>query len=656
MPYSQEKVNKDLQSKATQDSEFQKCVLEELNKYIKSSSDKMSTYWESWDEHNRLYRGYIRPDLKDEEAQAKKEPVKIIVPVSYAQVQTALSFVFSTFAQRASFYELVGTGPEDQGAKALAMETDLQYQLYNQQFMLKLYLWLLDAFKYGFGITKTSWIETSSKMRVRVPKGPGPLQNVFNSITGQEPDYSFTEEIQDVVQYQGNQIEVISPYSFFPDPNFGIHDFQKGTFVAYEEETDMRFLQQQEGREFFGTKHISERFMMDKTQHTNRHRRAGRFFNDSDPNLFGTGHAKKGVVRTEFIVHLTPSEFKKRKVSSDLIGDENYPVKFLVVVANDSKIIKFEPYGYLHDRFPTEIIEYAPDKDQFLNFGLIGTIYELQNTISWFINSHIVNVRQALRTRFIGNEQKIHSSDLLSDTPLIRTRDAVADVGKVLKQVDVKDVTASHIQDVANLMQFLQQSTGINENALGQFHSGRRSATEARNVNAGASARLKMHAQLAWEQGIRPLGGQLLSNTRQGRTQEIYEQIVGAKAMKAPYDQTILAQPGQLAGGYDFVPYDATLPSDKQFQAGILTQLFEVLVQNPESIPLLGGVQPALLMDHILNLYGIKNIDEFKADPTQLQLPQTQVVPDEVAAQAAAEGAQPVPMAGENLLAQLSGQ
>ena len=46
--------------------------------------------------------------------------------------------------------------------------------------------------------------------------------------------------------------------------------------------------------------------------------------------------------------------------------------------------------------------------------------------------------------------------------------------------------------------------TGVNANAMGQYNSGRRSASEARVVTAGAAGRMKMHGQLIWDTSLGP--------------------------------------------------------------------------------------------------------------------------------------------------------
>jgi len=197
----------------------------------------------------------------------------------------------------------------------------------------------------------------------------------------------------------------------------------------------------------------------------------------------------------------------------------------------------------------------------------------------------------------------------------------------------------------------MQVITGINANALGQFSTGRRSATEARNVSNSTDARLKMHGMLAWSMGLEPLGQKMIANTNQLRSREFYSYILGNDEEKFPYDDVIVASPQKIIGGYDFVPYDGTLPSDKQRDASHMRELIEVLLSNPAEISQLTDLSLDKLLEKTMALYGIKNYDDYKMtqeDRAMMESRQleAQVVPDAMAQQLAQNpNAQQVPNA-----------
>lgn len=652
---NQEAINRNLTENDSNSSEFQRKVIQSVRQYMKASANKMQVFHTGWDANSYVYRGYRVTDKDDAASLREGTPPKVIVPITYAQVQTAISFILSTYTQRDNMFELRGSGPEDE-KPSLSLSTDLSYQLNDQKFVLKLYYWLLDALKQGFGVVRVEWDERYNKMRVAKQVPDNTITNTFKSVFGKSVPMKTEESVEKVLSYQGNKIRNISPYAFYPDPSVTIANFQEGQFVGSEEEVALATLESSEGEVYFGTDKIPKTLSKDIFDERPR-RVKGPFDQDktTDPLLF-KDQANRAVIRTEMLIRL--SEKRASELWGANLGDGTEPVIWMATVANDQKLIRFEPSGYLHGRYCYELFEFSPDHDSFFNPGLADTISELQNIVTFFLNSHIVNVKKIIANRFIVDPTKIHMEDIESGSMFIRTKGAQGDIRRSIDQLVTSDVTRGHVADMEVLTQLVTLITGVNENALGQYSAGRRSATEARNVNAGSAARLKMHATLAWMQGIEPLARQVLSNTRQWRTKEVYESIVGTMALDAPFETTIYADPKKLAGGYDFVPYDATLPTDRQFQAGVLQELFTVLVQNPNTIQLLNK-DPIKLLNYIAQLYNIRNMRDFDLQPLGppgggLPPPPTaQVVPNQQAADAAGAGAPSMDMTGASLLQSL---
>lgn len=659
---NQEAVNRDLAENDQTSSPFQKHIVELCMKYMRISSERMSRFHDGWDNNDFIYRGYRIMDKDDKDAVKDNEPPKIIVPITFAQVQTAVSFLISMYTQRDVLYQLNGRGPEDE-KHCGALEADLDYQLTKQRYLVKLYCFLLDTFKYGFGVQKISWVTEYERLRVgKKVESFSMIGNISKLFGGNPtPEISYQESVEEVLSYEGNKIINVAPFSFYPDPSVTLARFQEGKFVAHDEETSRVAVTKLEGNLYFGTGKIPHNIPPEDMKM--RRRRTGRMFAETGMSVGalvpGTNEGKDRVdcvVLSEIQFEAVPAELSER-TGFDL-GKEKVPIKFVAVLGNDKKLIRFEPLGYLHDKYTFALAEYSPDNSAFYNPGLSDTIYELQNMITFFLNSHMVNVRKIIQNRFIGDDTKINMEDVKSNAPFIRLKQSGMPLDRIYKQLEVMDVTKQHVSDMDTLIKLVQVVTGINENALGQYAGGRRSATEARSVNAGAAARLKLHGQLIWTQGLEPMGQQLLANTRQGRTREVYSRIVGDMARLSPFEQTILADPKQIAGAYDFMPFDGTLPSDRQFQAGVFQELLTGLLQNPQAAQIL-DMDPKKVIEHIAELYGIRNMEDFRFDqqgnPTLPPGPQAQVMPDAQVQQMIQNGGMaPVDMTGEGILRSLA--
>lgn len=658
--FDQTSINKLLAQK--EPSEFEKKLKTELMAYLKSSSEKMSEQWPKWENAQRVYRGLKIVDRDDEKSAAKGEPTKILIPVTFAQIQTATAFIHSAFMQKDRLFELSGTGSEDV-AVSDALETDLQYQVNKTKLSLKLYLFILDILKFGTGVLKISWEEQKALMRVGQTVNDTSFVDGIKSIFGlaYEPKTRLVESVQSVLKYQGNVVTNISPFCFFPDPSLPIARFQEGGFVAHEELVNKDKLAEGEGSIYFGTKHIKE-LRSDIPEMAERERWFNREFKSESVETGAAKINRDSVLFTEVQFSITPKEWTE-KFGIDF-GDETTPVKHVAVIANDSKIIRFERLNYLHGEYTYVVAEYVPDHNNFSNAGLADSINELQALMTWFFNSHVANVKKIVSNQVVADPSKVYTEDIVNRETVIRLKSgpSVTPDGAV-KQLQVVDATRGHVGDAQNIFTLIQNVTGVNDNALGNYAPGRRSAFEARQVSAGAAMRLKMHASLIWNSGLEPLAQQLLANTRQNRSQPVYEKIVGpAKAQNAPFDKTILVDPDSLAGGYDFIPYDGTLPSEKNSHAQLLNELLTTCLSNPQAAQML-NVDIRKLLARIGELTGIRDLDNISQNPMAAanavagqQPPQVQVVPDEIAEQAAAGGATPVDLGGESLIRAFAGQ
>lgn len=626
MSYNQEKINEDLKEESTP---FQKALLSELSTYILRSSQKMSEQWIQWDLAQANFKGYRVTDSEDKKMLAEGKPAKIIVPVIYAQIQTATAFLHSLFTQKDRIFEFSPSGGED--VKSVeALELDIDYQSRKTKLLYKLWLWILDINKYGVGVLKISWEEQYQLLRVgKKVENLSLMDTITSLIKLQKPSgkVSYEEELQEVLKYEGNKVTNISPYCFFPDPSVPVARFQEGGFVAHEEIVSRDFVNSNENKEFFGTKHVKEYDNMSlNLDQTQRKRWFERGFDAIDRSRGLSKIDKSSVVFTEVQFTLTPKTWSEK---FDLpFGDEDKPIKFVCVIANDRKIIKFEKLNYLHGDYTYVVAEYNPDHNSFISSGMAESVRELQDTVTWLLNSHMASVKKLIKNQVLADSTKVHIEDLESGRTVIRAKGSpTSDMSKSVYQFSVTDATSGHINSIETLMRLVQLTTGVNENALGAYAPGRRSAFESKQVNAGAALRLKSQAMLVWSMGLEPAGQQILSNTRQSRKRETYNKIVGSLAETAPFETTILANPDSLAGGYDLLPYDGTLPSEKEDQAGYFLELFKMATSNPQLAQML-NLDPKKILDQIASLKGIKNMKDVGLEPLPQVQPNSQTQPD----------------------------
>ncbi len=178
------------------------------------------------------------------------------------------------------------------------------------------------------------------------------------------------------------------------------------------------------------------------------------------------------------------------------------------------------------------------------------------------------------------------------------------------------------MDDIGQLTTIMQAVSGVNENAMGQYHTGRRSATEARVVAQGAASRLKNIAEAIWFSSIQPTGMKMLLNLRQGFTQEDIVRVGGREWLAKPEAMAqFTASPEELVTQSDFFMYDGTLQSEKAYMSQTLMELFQqVITLGPTGIVNL-ELSPKLLLEKIYELLGVGSLRQFDLakDPQTLQ-------------------------------------
>ena len=604
-------------------------LLQRCKDRVKMSRDQMQMNYDKWDKYDMVYRGERYRDHEDVKAAERKEPEKMVVPFTFSQIETFKAFCFQVYTQRPTIFELEGTGAENAQAAKLAesiLEQNLEYNKFRGD---KVQQFLTNIARFGLGVMKLSWDEVTQKVEKQMPQEVVQADGVAPVMP------PTTTQVVDEIVYQGNKLTTTSPYRWFPDPRVPMTRFQEGEFCASEDDYSRYQLQIMESKQFLaGVKYIPKfkrDMLFDGTRRTTfQNQIQGPAFDEKDNDF---------VIITEVQIELIPAEWKVNMGESEKpLGTSKTAEKYVVWVANDNRIVRIEPMGYLHNHFTYVATQFANDDLRHINFGISELLEQLQDIQTWFINSHITNVRKVIQNQLIVDPRGVEMKDLSDRNPIIRLKPSVqgSGVDRWVKQLQVQDVTGGHVNDAALMENFGKSATGITETMLGQFASGRRSAREAGNVANSAAARLLLVAHSIWDNALLPMGRDMLANIRDGMSVQQLVRVVGMSNAQNNQQgvQQLLMQPQQmqtpqgpqlipvdktkLAGNYDFQIFDGTLPSQRAATAQTLQELLQFLVGKPEAA-FIFGINPVPLLQEILQLRGIRNTDRFNLTPDAAQ-------------------------------------
>jgi len=634
-------------------------VLDYVRRRTEASDRRWSQRYDRWREAERIYRAFRVSDAADD--QRKNHPLtkgvqKIIVPYGFAVMQSTLAFFMQVFTQRKPIIPVEGSGPMDvKAAYLMEVLLDYQFERMDPPGVMILYQWLLDTLRYGVGIIKNQWTVREW------PQVQRSTQPVVHPMTGQVLGMEDKLDQRDVVVYEGNEAQNISPFDFLPDPNQPLNGFQKGEFCAQRIRRSWTQLRQRQAQGLY--------VGLDKVP------KQPASTGSSLSTVFGTGRGMSDAARIvdmddvdfeyidaqgepmveliELYGYVDPAdlglfETQKGKAPNSSTyptrRSEGTPVLWVFTMANDARIIRAEPAVLPANRFPYELIEINYDVHSPANFGMLETFRGPQYILSWLINSRLLNVEKTLNNEYVVDPSMVEEIDLLDPNPgrIIRLKEQAYMTGKAadaISQLRMDDVTQGHYTDAKVMMDLIQQITGANQLIMGMPNSGRRAATEVQGQMALSSGRMKMMVEIVSRGGLAPWANQKAKNTQAFVSDHTMR-------LKPPYDRLLGApmvqvNAGMLQGEFSFPFTEAGMPTDRLFEANTWKDLLTMFLQaggmqalgsNPQFAQMFPVMMSAML-GRMLHAMNVKDLQTFG-----LALPATVVAPDEMVQNAVQQG------------------
>ncbi len=562
-----------------------------LQSNLAHSRSVMGKEYSRWRRNLEIYKGNIPADEDDEDAREVGEPEKFPIPLSFAQVQTFVAFAFLLLQQNRRFYEFEPTGEEDDPVRDIA-EDLLHGELQENRWPSKLYQALLDVARMGICVTKEVWARETTW----IPQSDMPVM-----VNGQDQTLMELGDggDQEVIKFEGNRIFNISPFKIFPDMTLPLGRWREGKFIVDEECYRIGYVKDLERRGLMvGTKYIkklSQKAWDSRSKHNSFEMLLSEFKDDSSDSASSTSFA---CVVSEHFIRLVPKDHG--------LGSEEYEVMFLIRIVNDQRIVSIDRYGYIHDEFPHNIGLMSPDTCENLSASLSDTIHSIQDVITYLVNARVLSQRKSLARNLIVNPQVIDLDSIREGSDVITTVQGAPTNGieRYAMQLQYRDTTASNLSDASELQRIMLMVTGVNENAMGQFSPGRRSATENRAANGGAASRMKVTTALLHCDMFAPQGRKQLTNLRYSLSFESFSKYLGNRPdIEQLYELFCPSDPSVLVGNRDVFMFDNTVPSEKGFMAQSMQELLISIIQNPETAQ---RYDTDALLEEIYALRGVK--------------------------------------------------
>lgn len=589
-------------------SEEHTLILNYLVDRIDMSAREMRKFYPRWRVSERKYQAYISlPDweqqLKDMNDEGKPpKVVSITIPYTFATISTIVTYLIHTFTGRKPMFQ-VGSIKAESAAGARNMEKVLQYNADHTRLIKHLFQFLQDGQMYGVGILRNMW-KVDHKIRTVWIAEEGTL--------GGQPGQKVKKR-ENAVAYEGNEVASIDPYNFLPDPRVPMTEVARnGEFV---------FWRSHEGRHKLKKMEMAGKVKWVDAIRDRPTSRGGFETTDSDTSdrsLTTGGEAAPGRIESSsfgsvqkyYEIHQGTVEIIPAELG---LGDSEGVEKWLFTVANKSQIIQAEPLALDHDMHPVTVSEPYTMGYSFGQPGMADYLNQIQDGLSWLINSHMDNVRTALNNMFVIDPSKVEIQDLKEPGAgkLIRLKKSAygMDPREAVHQLAVQDVTKGHLKDFQLFMGIGDALSSITDNLRGQQdHGGRKTATEVRTAGEASASRLAAQSRLISAQAMVELTEMMSMNNQQNLSEEFFLELVGSDGIENP----IRIGAEHLVGDFQYPIHDGTLPLDKVAMLDVWREIMSGVASDQElrqkfSLP--------KLFEFVAELGGAKNIESFKIEP-----------------------------------------
>jgi len=597
-----------------------KRILDAVKGRKELSEKTMGDNHKRWKQAEEQARAYIPETEVDAIRRTSREGglpqfTTIDLPYSYAMLLAAHTYWTSVFLSRSPVMQYTGRHGETQ-QQVMAVEALIDYQVHVGQAMVPLYVWLLDAGKYGLGVVGSYW-DKEEEVISMVEEVPVKFFGL--DVPGKTKKQ---KRIMRVPGYEGLKLYNVRPQDFFPDPRVPISRLQEGEFCGrYVEVGWNTILKREEKGKYFNVDELKKKLRKGTSERIEGSNQLA-LPNQDETDLPSADITEVGYVGLfELVVELSPKEWK--------LGGTSSPEKWVFTLAADSVIIGAEPLGKLHNKFPFFVLEYEVEGYGQTKRSMLEVGKPLNDVMSWLVNTHFYNVRKGLNDQLVVDPSRVVMGDLMDPLPgrLVRMKPAGygTDPGLAVHQLGIVEMTQNHLRDAQAVGEMLQRILGVNDNLMGnQAPGGRKTATEVRTSTGFGINRLKTNAEYFSAMGWGPLSSVWIRETQQN-----YDKVQQYKVAGDLFSQRVPfleVSPESIAGAYDFVPVDGTLPIDRFAQANFWREMLAMMSKIQE--PPFGGYSPDSIIAHVGQLSGIKNMERFKVN----------VVPDEQAQRNAEAG------------------
>ncbi len=619
------------------DSELHKKLIFEIKRRAEESYSKGSSSRNRAREIDKVLYSFVTE--KDEENileivhnNRPAAPIKIIIPVSKAVLDTWVTYMASAFLSNPyGIYTLRGRGNKESALKALMQEILLNYQAIWFGHDVKYITFWKDCYAYGLGTLMPFWDKHTYKVPAMEIVTEELKAMLGNSVSAQVGD--IIRYMKEVTIHEGNNLMNIDFYSVFIDPNTPINDADKFEYAGFFERVNiLDYLKKESDPEYklFNCKYAKDRIQSVPNSNISYGRERD--------------YSKKTTIEQQYFCDVT--HFFWKLIPSDWgLSNSEYPEVYYFRIVNNDVIVSCVNLEYLTGSIP--LMFGAPNTDGYDTYPIstIATTFGIQKYVDWKLRSQVANQSKALNDMIIVDPFVFEMEDILNPQPgkIIRTKRSMygtPGIDNYIKQLAVADVTHNNLNDVNNIITLMYQILGTTDIIMGDLSRmpERPTAQGLMIARNSALSRLQKDAQMLVSQMWYKLTFAMACNNILFMDEGVQLNIAGTKfqqilrsdfGFEESNTEHITITPEDLSMDFDVIPLNK-FQQETNMQA--MAMFLERIIQNPQVLMSIMAEYniPAIFRQYMRKI-GFDNIDDYVVNrPTQIPV-QPEIVPDEVA-------------------------
>ena len=574
-----------------------------------------------------------------------RKPVTVVVPMSFASLETFLTYFSSTFIQQRPIHRYRGIGSNKAKVQAALLERVVQRQSLWFKEGLHLNSMFRSAFVYGLGVVSPRW----SKHRARAPVREEVTDLLAAVLADTDLGVSKGDILrffEDQILFEGSKLENWDDYALLLDPNGSLNDIQDSEFIGHVESTNIMDVLRREPdpeERCFNGKYLRmaveggvRRSRFNRTKDSGRNTR----FGIDQESMDGGKNKNHPVDRVRIYSWIVPSELG--------LGDEDDPELWKFAVCADAILTECEPLGMNHGMFPIAACGPSTTGHDIVPVSHLATTFGLQKYIDWSFRDDVARRRKSLNGSILWDPTKIEEEDMMSSEPGKRIRLKQSAFGNMnldsfIKELSAPESTRNHMQEMMLVIDLLRQSNGTTDITMGNLSAmpERPTSSGIEMAKTGALSRLQHIAMVVAMQGMNDIAWQHAYNTIQFMDESVYVPILGRLEddLRREYGmvEEVQVSPLDLSPNFEVEPHNGAFPENTNVSA--LTQILQTFLQVEGVV---AGIAEShdigAFFEHWARTVGAEDFLDFRRAGGQLPGQNVQVMPDEQFGQQVQQG------------------